>query len=252
LHVTDFDADAAPRAFQEDVAALRGRGFRLQVFSTHGGQASPDGMTNSALDYPELTGTDLRWVATRFSVRFDNYFSDGGSGAQPAVERTRLLRDFIAAMRPGGRYRILVHAQYYRPFPAGDEPCILPPWPVRPAHRHALFGRAGSQGSSGARLMSSRPRAAAWTVLAKALARRLFGGTKVYRTLAELRAARARALKLEKTVLAREAEVVRLRALVEATSAKNRELYARNVRYAERLRKERAEASSTEAADRDA
>jgi hypothetical protein len=243
LHLAEFDAQRAPAAFARDVEALRERGLRIDFFSAHGGAASPEGLTNSSIDYPALTGSPLRWVATRFSVRFNQYFSDGGSSRQSGLERTARLRDFIADMQPGERYRILVHPQYYRPFAVDMAPSILPPWPHRPGHRHALFGIRAGEGDFDVHLASSRPRRAGWRRFVKDVARRLIGGTRLYRILAEMHHARRRLQQVEATHgkeigrLHAELEDLRVttQAQLDALRAKNRELYERNVNYAQTI-----------------
>lgn len=216
LHVANFEADAAARIFEDDVATLRRHGLRIDYFSPHGGKASAQGLTNASIDYPLLTATAVRWVSTRFSARFDGYFSDGGSGtAMSGVQRQKALRDFVAQMRPGCRYRVLVHAQYYRAFDDEAAPCLLPPWPVRVPSAHDLFGR-GLAARATSKLPAVRvangrsPRQRA-VDLARRVARRLLGTSSFYRALLETRAARLRLQDLEAANSLRAAEIERLR-----------------------------------------
>ena len=61
-------------------------------------------------------GSDLfdtvRWVHNKWGPRFDGVYSDGGLG-MPRYNVERDLRKFVKTWKPGNRYRILLHPQYY-------------------------------------------------------------------------------------------------------------------------------------------
>ena len=115
-----FDVDKAMEIFEADVKALR-RYLKIRYFSPHGGPKSPDGKTNNSLPVPMSLCKSIRWVANRMTVRFKTYFSDGGPNSPKSDPSKRDFRDFIRTWRPGNRYRILVHPQYYH------SPCDVSP-----------------------------------------------------------------------------------------------------------------------------
>jgi len=107
-----FDVDKAMGIFEEDVKALR-KHLDIRYFSPHGGPKSPDGKTNNSLQIPMSLRKSIRWVANRMTVRFKASFSDGGPNSPKRDPSKRDLRDFVRTWRPGNRYRVLVHPQYY-------------------------------------------------------------------------------------------------------------------------------------------
>ncbi len=245
LHLTCFDEDGAPNAFTEDLVALKHRGFKIDYFTAHGGPSSPTGAGNSAIDYPGLTGSPVRWVNTRFSPRFDGYFSDGGKGSnRSGVERFSDLREFVASMRPGGRYRILVHSQYFEPIDMHSAMCLLPPWPERPA----ASTEATTAGAFSVTVRSDRPSSSRFYDSARERARRVFGGTRAWRLLSRLVNAPGRVRRLEASVAARKKEADSLKAQIEALRDKNQALYHRTVEYADRIQKLNAAAAKKAAA----
>lgn len=245
LHLTCFDEDGAPHAFTEDLVALKHRGFKIDYFTAHGGPSSPTGLGNSAIDYPGLTGSPVRWVNTRFSPRFDGYFSDGGKGSnRSGVERFSDLREFVASMRPGGRYRILVHSQYFEPTDMHSAMCLLPPWPERPA----ASAQATAAGDFAVTVRSDRPSSSRLYDAARERARRVFGGTRAWRLLSHLVNAPGRVRRLEASVAARKKEADSLKAQIDALRDKNQALYHRTVEYADRIQKLNATAAKKAAA----
>ena len=107
-----FDVEKALEIFEADVAALR-RHFNVRYFSPHGGARGPNGECNNQLPVPEALVRSLRWIANRRTVRFDGDFSDGGINSPRRNPAKRDLRDFVAKWKPGKRYRVLAHPQYY-------------------------------------------------------------------------------------------------------------------------------------------
>jgi len=115
-----FNVDKAMEIFEADVNALR-RHLRVRYFSPHGGARSPEGRTSNCLPVPESLRRSIRWVANRWTVRFTAYFSDGGPNSSKRDPSERDLRDFVRSWKPGNRYRVLTHPQYYH------SPCKVSP-----------------------------------------------------------------------------------------------------------------------------
>jgi hypothetical protein len=138
----NFDTGRAERIFLEDVAALREQ-FTIRFFCPHGGVRDSEGRSNAALELPAALRGDLRWVLNRYGPRFDGTYSDGALRSTTRDPSDRDLRDFVKTWRPGGRYRILVHPQYYADDaiePAGRLPEAA--W-YREIIDHYARGRAG-------------------------------------------------------------------------------------------------------------
>jgi hypothetical protein len=106
-----FDMARAQEIVREDIQALRKR-FSIRYVSAHGGAASPKGRNNHDIPYDAGLQQDVIWVHNGRSPRFHGSFSDGGHNKSPDPAK-RDLRDFVRNMRPGRRYRILLHPQYY-------------------------------------------------------------------------------------------------------------------------------------------
>ncbi len=107
-----FDYAKAQSLLEEDVAVLRER-FGISFFSPHGGPPGPDGQSNNAVEPSASFKRSVRWVANRYTVRFDGMYSDGGINSPKRDPKGRDLRDFVRTWRRGGRYRVLLHPQYY-------------------------------------------------------------------------------------------------------------------------------------------
>lgn len=241
LHLACFDEAHAPQAFTEDLVDLAHRGFRIDYFTAHGGPSSPTGVGNSGIDYPGLTGSRVRWVNTRYSPRFDGYFSDGGKGSnRSGVDRFSDLREFVAGMRPGGRYRILIHAQYFEPIDLQAALCMLPPWPPRPVSER----EAQAASAFKVAVRSDRPVTRRLYDAARERARRVFGGTRAWRLLSRLVHAPGRVRRLEAAMAARVRETENLKAQIETLREKNQALYRRTVEYADRIQKLNAAAAA--------
>ena len=107
-----YDEDEAQRKFEEDVAELRKR-HRIRYFSAHGGVPAPDGRNNNTLPVPRSLHKELIWVHNRNSAIFDGNYSDGGINNKSRPPEPRNLIGFVKTWKPGRRYRILTHPQYY-------------------------------------------------------------------------------------------------------------------------------------------
>lgn len=107
-----FDMDKAVSIFEEDVESLR-QHLDIQYFSPHGGARGPSGTINTDVPIPRSLQRNLRWVCNTRTVRFDGHYSDGGVNSPKRDPKERDLRDFVSGWKPGRRYRILLHPQYY-------------------------------------------------------------------------------------------------------------------------------------------
>lgn len=121
-----FDLPRAHDIFLADLAALRTR-FGIRFVSAHGGVAGPDGRNNRDLPYPPDLRRDAIWVHNGRTPRFAANFSDGGHNKSPDPS-TRDLRNFVRAMQPGKRYRILLHPQYYDVMASASRRFTGTPW----------------------------------------------------------------------------------------------------------------------------
>ncbi|ODR97406.1 hypothetical protein AUC69_12405 [Methyloceanibacter superfactus] len=111
-----FDTDRALEIFDRDVRELSAR-FPISFVSAHGGVPGPDGRNNNNMPFHQDWQTKLRWVHNGHSPKFNGQFSDGGHNAPTRDPVKRDLRDFVRTFKPGNRYRILLHPQYYSDAP---------------------------------------------------------------------------------------------------------------------------------------
>ena len=108
----EFDRDKASRLFVRDVEELRSK-HSIKVFCPHGGNRDENGQSNAALDFPTPLRQSLRWVLNKHTIRLDGRYSDGGIRGARRNPEGRDLREHVLSWKPGKRYRILVHPQYY-------------------------------------------------------------------------------------------------------------------------------------------
>lgn len=108
-----FNHDTARTLFSDDVATLRQR-YDIRYFSPHGGVPGPNGENNSSIIVPESL-QDLIWVHNKNSASFKATYSDGGINNKSRDPEARNLIEFVRRFKPGERYRILTHPQYYDP-----------------------------------------------------------------------------------------------------------------------------------------
>ena len=102
-----WDLERARAVFADDVRELR-KHFDIRFFNPHGGVPGPAGVNNNSIDPPRV---GVRWVSNRFGARFNAAYSDGRLTARSLDELD--LRAFVRTWKPGKRYRILTHPQYY-------------------------------------------------------------------------------------------------------------------------------------------
>jgi len=107
-----WDQDRAQEIFVEDLGALREQ-YAIEFVSAHGGVVGPGDSRNRHLVPPDMRALGVRWVHNGQSPRFTANYSDGGLNGTKLDPAGRDLRDFIGTLKPGGRYRILLHPQYY-------------------------------------------------------------------------------------------------------------------------------------------
>ena len=119
-----FDLETAWDLMRRDIGELR-RQFDLRYLSAHGGTRSAAGDSNSVTGLPPDLENRIRWVHNRFGVRFKANYTDGALNAHIYDPEGRDLRDFVRSWRPGYRYRILTHPQYYSS-PHRVAPCLEP------------------------------------------------------------------------------------------------------------------------------
>jgi hypothetical protein len=98
------DAAAAEGIGAGDILAMRTRGYKCDFFTPHGGIRFP--ATNNMLPPPVA---DSRWLGNGHGIHVAGNFSDSPAGR----EQYGNLDSFVATLRRGQRYVILLHPQYY-------------------------------------------------------------------------------------------------------------------------------------------
>ncbi|MGH8536181.1 MAG: hypothetical protein ACREXM_06855 [Gammaproteobacteria bacterium] len=119
-----WDRHVAEHIFLEDLAALRAS-FDVDFFSPHGGVIGPGGTKNRDLEITDASSLGVRWVHNGRTPRFTASYSDGGLNGRKLDPATRDLRDFVRTWEPGGRYRVLLHPQYYTNEPYEPAPRLV-------------------------------------------------------------------------------------------------------------------------------
>lgn len=107
-----FDKEKAEEIFIRDMRELRER-FTIEFFCPHGGVRDADGRSNAVLEIPDSLRLSIRWVLNRHTLKFNGVYSDGAINSPRRDATKRDLREFVKTWRPGRRYRILTHPQYY-------------------------------------------------------------------------------------------------------------------------------------------
>lgn len=115
-----YDEARAREIFLQDVDSLR-RQIDIRFFSAHGGTPGPGELNNRDLRLPADMLRDLVWVHNGATPYFSLSYSDGGINSPRRDPAKRDLRDFVRQWRPGNRYRVLTHPQYYH------DPCRRSP-----------------------------------------------------------------------------------------------------------------------------
>ncbi|GFO80481.1 MAG: hypothetical protein A49_01080 [Methyloceanibacter sp.] len=122
-----FDTNRALEIFDRDVRQLSER-FKIEFFSAHGGVPGPEGENNCNLPFHPDWRHRLRWVHNGHTLHFDGQFSDGGHNSTKRNPINRDFRDFVRTFKPGNRYRILLHPQYYSDNPLPSRRYGGTPW----------------------------------------------------------------------------------------------------------------------------
>lgn len=117
---SQFNQSLAVQLFREDLQQMRTR-IRINYFSAHGGPRDADGQSNSILNLPLDACQGARWVHNGGGPVFAGEYSDGGIRNSTRPPRSYDLRSFIAHAKPGNRYRVLTHPQYF-----SDQPVPVP------------------------------------------------------------------------------------------------------------------------------
>lgn len=107
-----YDKILAKDFFLSDINALNDNNFGIKFFSAHGGAPGPNNINNRDIDLEGLDG-ELIWVHNGKTPIFDDNYSDGGLNSLLRDPVKRDLRDFVKKWKPGNRYRVLTHPQYY-------------------------------------------------------------------------------------------------------------------------------------------
>ncbi|MCP5426847.1 MAG: hypothetical protein H6964_06565 [Chromatiaceae bacterium] len=115
-----FDFDLAQQIFRDDVAELR-RKLNIDFYTAHGGTPGPNNINNRDLPPPPDMLAGIQWVHNGATPWFDSNYSDGGINSPKRDPSKRDLRDFVRQWKPGNRYRVLTHPQYYHD-PCGRSP----------------------------------------------------------------------------------------------------------------------------------
>lgn len=108
----NYNTAEALEIFDRDVKALVQR-YDIAFFSAHGGVPGPDGRNNRDLPFHPDWQERLVWIHNGHYLQCAGQFSDGGHNSPLRDPKKRDLRDFVRTFRPGQRYRILLHPQYY-------------------------------------------------------------------------------------------------------------------------------------------
>jgi hypothetical protein len=127
-HNSNYKDKEVFKFFYEDLMMLKE--FDIKFFSPHGGKVI-DGIGNVSFNYMEniksggykeyyLNPDDweylskVRWVHNRFSCKFNGYYSDGGLSRRLKLNKEETdLNRWIDNLKPGKRYRMVIHPQYY-------------------------------------------------------------------------------------------------------------------------------------------
>jgi hypothetical protein len=107
-----YDKKLAADIFHQDVIELR-KHHLIEYYSPHGGVRGHNGLNNLDVFPPKNLLTPPRWIHNGRSPSFKGYFSDGGINSEKIDPNTRDLRKFVRTWKPGNRYRVVIHPQYY-------------------------------------------------------------------------------------------------------------------------------------------
>jgi len=106
------DASLAKKILASDIEELQKK-HTIDFYTAHGGVPCAEGLNNRDVPPSANVAKTVRWVHNGATPYFTSQFSDGGHNSPVRDPADRDLRDFVKNMKPGGRYRILIHPQYY-------------------------------------------------------------------------------------------------------------------------------------------
>jgi len=106
------DEDLAKKLLASDIGELQ-KDHTIDFYTAHGGVPCSEGLNNRDVQPSAGVAKTVRWVHNGATPYFTGQFSDGGHNSPLRDPADRDLRDFVKKMKPGGRYRILIHPQYY-------------------------------------------------------------------------------------------------------------------------------------------
>ena len=108
---SEFDNKLAQQIFLDDLKELREK-YDVRYFSAHGGVRDSRGYSNVNIALSDGIIKSARWVHNRYGVRFDYVYTDGGAVNRKYPYEMDLVK-FTQQMKPGNRYRVLIHPQYF-------------------------------------------------------------------------------------------------------------------------------------------
>jgi len=106
------DYELARSKMKSDIEGLS-QLYNIEFYTAHGGIPCLEGKNNRDIHPLSEVSEEVRWVHNGATPFFNKQFSDGGHNSPLRDPNNRDIRDFISAIKPGGRYRILLHPQYY-------------------------------------------------------------------------------------------------------------------------------------------
>lgn len=137
-----YDLADAQCRMKRDIEVLEER-FRIRYWSAHGGVPGPGGKNNNQIVPPREVTKKARWVHNGATPYFHATYSDGGLNNRSRDPKGRDLRDFVRSWKPGGRYRVLTHPQYYSSPPEYNEWLASAQWYREMLDRYFKEGGGG-------------------------------------------------------------------------------------------------------------
>jgi len=122
-----YNLNNAQQRMIDDVKVLR-KEYDIKFWSAHGGVAGPENINNNKMIPPDVINASTIWVHNGSSPFFDGNYSDGGLNNKKRDPRNRNISDFVTTWKPGKRYRILTHPQYFSSPPQYNEWLATADW----------------------------------------------------------------------------------------------------------------------------
>lgn len=137
-----YDLSGAQSRMSRDIEMLQER-FNIRYWSAHGGVPGRLGENNNQMVPPREVATKVRWVHNGATPYFHATYSDGGLNNRSRDPKGRDLRDFVKTWKPGCRYRILTHPQYYSSPPEYNDWLASAEWYREILNRYFNEGEGG-------------------------------------------------------------------------------------------------------------